>query len=226
MYKNLALFDLDHTLLPLDSDQAWSRFITRVGWREDDAHVALIDEHYGHYAAGTLDMDAYLAVTLAPLTRYPRKVLERWHVRFMDEVIRPAITPQARELVDRHRENGDLCCIVTATNVFVTRPIAAEFGIEHLLGIELDTDDGTPGGAFTGRSTGVPSFREGKIVRTTEWLESLGYAPSDFERTYFYSDSINDVPLLDYVTHPVATNPDAKLLQVAGTRGWPVMKLF
>ena len=135
MHKNLALFDLDHTLLPLDSDQAWSRFITRVGWREDDAHVALIDEHYAHYAAGTLDMDAYLAVTLAPLTRYPRKVLERWHAQFMDEVIRPAITSQARELVDRHRENGDLCCIVTATNVFVTRPIAAEFGIEHLLGI-------------------------------------------------------------------------------------------
>ena len=140
---------------------------------EDDAHVALIDEHYAHYAAGTLDMDAYLAVTLAPLTRYPRKVLERWHAQFMDEVIRPAITSQARELVDRHRENGDLCCIVTATNVFVTRPIAAEFGIEHLLGIELDTDDGTPGGAFTGRSTGVPSFREGKIVRTTAWLASL-----------------------------------------------------
>lgn len=103
MHKNLALFDLDHTLLPLDSDQAWSRFITRVGWREDDAHVALIDEHYAHYAAGTLDMDAYLAVTLAPLTRYPRKVLERWHAQFMDEVIRPAITSQARELVDRHR---------------------------------------------------------------------------------------------------------------------------
>ncbi|ONQ62000.1 HAD family hydrolase, partial [Burkholderia cenocepacia] len=165
MHKNLALFDLDHTLLPLDSDQAWSRFITRVG-QEDDAHTALIDEHYGHYAAGTLDMDAYLAVTLAPLTRYPREQLERWHAQFMDEVIRPAITPQARALVDRHRENGDLCCIVTATNVFVTRPIAAEFGIEHLLGIELDTDDGTPAGRFTGRSIGVPSFREGKIVRT------------------------------------------------------------
>ncbi|EPZ90199.1 phosphoserine phosphatase [Burkholderia cenocepacia] len=115
---------------------------------------------------------------------------------------------------------------MTATNVFVTRPIAAEFGIEHLLGIELDTDDGTPAGRFTGRSIGVPSFREGKIVRTAAWLASLGYAASDFERTYFYSDSINDVPLLDYVTHPVATNPDAKLSGVAGTRGWPVMKLF
>ena len=226
MHRNLALFDLDHTLLPLDSDQAWGRFITRVGSLEDDTHAALIDEHYGRYAAGTLDMDAYLAVTLAPLTRYPRAQLERWHAQFMDEVIRPAITPQARALVDRHRESGDLCCIVTATNVFVTGPIAAEFGIEHLLGIELDTDDGTPVGRFTGRSTGVPSFREGKVVRTNAWLDSLGYAPSDFERTYFYSDSINDVPLLDYVTHPVATNPDARLSHVAGTRGWPVMKLF
>ncbi|MGS0896749.1 HAD family hydrolase [Burkholderia stagnalis] len=226
MHKQLALFDLDHTLLPLDSDQAWGRFIARVGWREPAEHAALIDEHYGHYAAGTLDMDAYLEVTLAPLTRYPRAQLESWRARFMDEVIRPAIRPQARALVDRHRKNGDLCCIVTATNVFVTGPIAAEFGVEHLLGIELATDDGTPGGQFTGRSTGVPSFREGKIVRTTAWLESLGYTPADFERTYFYSDSINDVPLLDYVTHPVATNPDNQLSHVAGRRGWPVMNLF
>lgn len=144
----------------------------------------------------------------------------------MDKVIRPAITRQARALVERHRESGDLCCIVTATNVFATEPIAAEFGIEHLLGIDLDIDDGTPSGRATGRSTGVPSFREGKAVRTNAWLDSLGYAPSDVERTCFYSDSINDAPLFDFVTDPVATHPDARLSHVAGTRGWPVMKLF
>ncbi|AJY41578.1 HAD-IB family hydrolase [Burkholderia humptydooensis] len=226
MHKNVAMFDLDHTLLPLDTDQAWGRFIAEFGWVDNGAYTGQIDEYYRHFVAEKSDIYAYLAISLAPFTRYPRTQLQRWHARFMDEVIRPAIRPRARALVDWHRENGDLCGILTATNVFVARPIAAEFGIDHLLGLELETKDGTPDGEFTGRSTGLPCFREGKIVRMAMWLDSLGYAPSDFERIYFYGDSINDVPLLDFVTHPVATNPDSQLSHIAGMRGWPVMSLY
>ena len=226
MSRNLALFDLDHTLLPLDSDQAWAHFMAKLGVEGAEQHAQEIDAYYRQYVAGTLDMSDFLNYTLAPLTRHSRAQLDAWHALFMSEVIVPAIRPAARELIQRHLDAGDLCCIVTATNVFVTAPIGKALGFEHLLGIELCTEGGDPRGRYTGAAVGVPTFREGKIVRTESWLASLGYALQDFPKSYFYSDSINDVPLLERVTDPVATNPDERLRAIALERNWPVIELF
>lgn len=226
MRRNLALFDLDHTLLPLDSDQAWAHFIAGLGIDGAARHAEEIDGYYRQYVAGTLDMHAYLNYTLAPLARHSREQLDAWHRQFMQEVITPAILPAARELVQRHIEAGDLCCIVTATNVFITKPIGKALGFDHLLGIELGTEGDDPLARYTGAAVGIPTFREGKITRTEGWLASLGYGLQDFAQSYFYSDSINDVPLLERVTHPVATNPDTRLRAVAAERGWPVIELF
>ncbi|MEQ5840788.1 HAD-IB family hydrolase [Paraburkholderia acidicola] len=226
MSRNLALFDLDHTLLPLDSDQSWAHFIAGLGIDGAQQHADEIDAYYQQYVAGTLDMNDYLNYTLAPLARHSRAQLDAWHAQFMEKVIVPAIRPAALALLRRHLDAGDLCCIVTATNVFVTAPIAKALGIEHLLGIEIGTEGNDPAARYTGAATGVPSFREGKIVRTDEWLASLGHTLKDFPKSYFYSDSINDVPLLERVTDPVATNPDDRLRVVAKERGWPVLELF
>ncbi|SIT37058.1 HAD-superfamily hydrolase [Paraburkholderia ribeironis] len=226
MRRNLALFDLDHTLLPLDSDQAWAHFIAGLGIEGAARHAEDIDGYYRQYVAGTLDMTAYLNYTLAPLARHSREQLDAWHARFMRDVITPAILPAARELVQGHIAAGDLCCIVTATNVFITAPIGKALGFEHLLGIELGTEGDDPLARFTGASVGVPTFREGKIARTESWLASLGYRLQDFAQSRFYSDSINDLPLLERVTHPVATNPDPRLHAIATERGWPVLELF
>jgi HAD superfamily hydrolase (TIGR01490 family) len=226
MSRNLALFDLDHTLLPLDSDQAWAHFMAGLGIDGSARHAEEIDGYYRQYSAGTLDMAAYLNYTLAPLARHSREQLDAWHMQFMQDVIVPAIRPAALTLVRQHLDAGDLCCIVTATNVFITQPIAKALGVEHLLGIELGTEDGHPDGRYTGASVGVPSFREGKIVRTESWLASLGYTLKAFDRSYFYSDSINDVPLMERVTHPIATNPDDRLRSLALERNWPVLDIF
>lgn len=226
MSRTLALFDLDHTLLPLDSDQSWARFYATLGFEGTADHVRDIDAYYQQYAAGTLDMDEYLKLTLAPLARHSRADLDAWHASFMRTVIEPAIRPEALALVRRHLDAGDLCCIVTATNAFVTAPIAKALGVEHLLAIDLDTEDGDPLGRYTGRSTGVVTFREGKIVRTEQWLASQGLRLTDFEESYFYSDSVNDVPLMERVTHPVATNPDPRLRMIALERNWPVIDMF
>ncbi|EIF28743.1 HAD-superfamily subfamily IB hydrolase, TIGR01490 [Burkholderia sp. Ch1-1] len=226
MSRNLALFDLDHTLLPLDSDQAWAHFIAGLGVEGAVRHAQEIDDYYRQYVAGTLDMAAYLNYTLAPLARHSREQLDAWHAQFMQQVIAPAILPAARELVQRHLDADDLCCIVTATNVFITEPIGKALGFEHLLGIELGTEGGDPSARFTGTAVGTPTFREGKIARTESWLASLGHRLQDFHESWFYSDSINDVPLLERVTHPVATNPDPRLRAVATERGWPVIELF
>lgn len=226
MSRTLALFDLDHTLLPLDSDQSWARFYATLGFEGSADHVRDIDAHYQQYVAGTLDMDGYLKLTLAPLARHSRADLDAWHATFMKTVIEPAILPQALALLRRHLDAGDLCCIVTATNAFVTAPIATALGVEHLLAIDLDTEGDDPLGQYTGRSVGVVTFREGKIVRTEQWLASQGLKLSDFEESYFYSDSVNDVPLMERVTHPVATNPDPRLRAIAAERGWPVIELF
>ena len=220
---HLALFDLDHTLLPIDSDYEWSRFLARLGVLDGEAHERENERFYRDYLAGTLDIDAFLRFQLAPLGAHPRETLEAWHCRYMAEVIEPRILPSARELVDRHRARGDLVALVTATNAFVTAPIARAFGIEHLVatGVERDAD-----GRYTGRPQGTPSFREGKIARTGEWLASLGRTLGDFGRSWFYSDSRNDLPLLERVTDPVATNPDEVLHATAIARGWPVLRLF
>lgn len=218
----LALFDLDYTLLPIDSDYEWARFLIRLGVVDGPEYERRNDLFFEQYHAGTLDIREFLAFQLAPLAAHPRHQLDAWHRQFMDEVIAPAIRASALALVDAHRARGDLCAIVTATNEFVTAPIAHAFGIEHLIatGVEA-TEDG-----FTGRPHGTPSFREGKVKRTEEWLASLGRDWRGFAQSFFYSDSVNDVPLLERVTDPVATNPDPRLTQLAGERGWPVIRLF
>ncbi len=226
MSRHLALFDLDHTLIPLDSDQTWSHFLVRLGVEGAAQHVEATDRFYRDYAAGALDMDGYLRHSLAPLARFERAQLDAWHARYMREVIEPAIMPAARELIARHMDAGDLCCIVTASNAFVTTPIGRALGFEHLLAIDLGTEGGDPAARYTGLPIGVPSFREGKITRTEQWLGSLGHSLDGFARSFFYSDSINDLPLLERVTDPIATNPDARLRAVAAERGWPVLDLF
>jgi HAD superfamily hydrolase (TIGR01490 family) len=219
---HLALFDLDNTLLPIDSDYEWSRFLARLGVLDGDEYERENNRFYEQYKAGSLDIAEFLQFQLAPLAAHPRDTLDRWHARFMAEVVMPTITDQARELVDRHRERGDLIALVTATNAFVTAPIARAFGIDHLVATTLEEADGQ----FTGRPKGTPSFREGKIVRTHEWLGSIGQRFDGFERSWFYSDSRNDIALLEQVTDPVATNPDPILHATAITRGWPVLRLF
>ena len=220
---HLALFDLDHTLLPIDSDYEWSRFLVRTGVLDGDEYERENDRFLREYQAGTLDIAEFLRFQLAPLGRHPRETLDAWHRRYMDEAISPRILPAARELVDRHRARGDLVALVTATNAFVTAPIARAFGIGHLVATGVEE---RPDGSFTGRSHGTPSFREGKIARTEEWLASLGLDLGRFDRTWFYSDSRNDLPLLERVTDPVATNPDPVLHATALERGWPVIRLF
>lgn len=226
MSRTLALFDLDHTLLPLDSDQSWARFYATLGIEGSESHAQEIDAYYQQYVAGTLDMTEYLGLTLAPLARHSRDQLDTWHRAFMKTAIEPAIRPEALALVRRHLDAGDLCCIVTATNAFITAPIAKALGVAHLLAIDLATEGDDPLARYTGHSMGVVTFREGKIVRTEQWLASMGLTLGDFETSYFYSDSINDVPLMERVTHPVATNPDPRLRQIATDRAWPVIELF
>lgn len=224
--SRLALFDLDHTLLPTDSDHEWGRFLVRLGVVDGEHYTRMNERFYADYKAGTLDIDAFLRFALAPLAAHQRAQLDAWHAQFMAEVIRPAIKPAALALVAKHQAAGDLCCIVTATNSFVTRPIAHAFGIDALIGTDPATVDGAPDSRFSGAVAGTPSFREGKIVRTEAWLAALGRTIGDFERSWFYSDSANDIPLLERVTDPVATNPDDRLRAHAQQRGWPILELF
>lgn len=223
---NLALFDLDHTLIPTDSDHEWGRFMVKLGIVDADSFARENDRFFADYKAGKLDIHAYLVAMLTPLAKYPRSQLKVWHDQYMHEVIKPAIVPAAMELVNRHRDAGDLCCMVTATNEFITAPIAEVFGVEKLIACEVETVDGHPASDYTGYPKGTPSYREGKIVRTEEWLASLGKTWSDFERSYFYSDSHNDIPLLEKVTDPIATNPDDTLRAHAQKKGWRILELF
>lgn len=220
---NLALFDLDHTLLPIDSDYEWGQFLCRVGAVDPVSFTARNAEFFAQYQNGTLNPVEYLEFALGTLARFPRAQLDAWHGQFMDEVIRPAMRDAARELVDRHRANGDLLAIITATNRFVTGPIARAFGIDHLVAPEpeLGAD-----GELTGRLLGSPTFGAGKVAGTDAWLAALGRRLGDFERSTFYSDSQNDIPLLSVVSHPVATNPNAALARHAEANGWPILQLF
>jgi HAD superfamily hydrolase (TIGR01490 family) len=220
--RRLALFDLDHTLLPIDSDYEWARFLGRVGAIDAAAHQSRNEHFMRQYEAGTLDIFEFLEFQLGPLARHETQTLASWHEQYMQEVIRPVIRPEARELVNRHLDAGDLCALVTATNEFVTAPIAREFGLMHLVATGIESD----GGRYTGRPRGTPAFREGKIVCTEAWLADLGLQWEAFEESWFYSDSANDLPLLSRVSHPVATNPDARLETVARERGWPLLRLF
>ena len=218
---NLALFDLDNTLLSGDSDFEWAQFLIGKGVVDREVQEAKNLEFYEQYKAGTLDIQAFLAFQLAPLTRHSRAELDAWHREYMERHIRPLIGDAARALVRGHQEAGDLCALVTATNSFVTGPIAREFGVPHLIATVPEWEDGR----FTGRARGTPSFREGKILRTEAWLESLGLWWGSFERSLFYSDSLNDLPLLSTVDTPVAVDPDDTLRAHATEMGWRIITL-
>jgi HAD superfamily hydrolase (TIGR01490 family) len=220
---NLALFDLDGTLIPGDSDHAFGEFMIELGWVDADLYRRRNDEFYRQYLDGTLDIDAYVAFSTEAWRQRPVAEQQVATQRFMAEVIGPQMQPAAFELLQRHRDAGDLIAIVTATNEFVTRPIAEAFGIEHLLAVGLQRD---AAGAATGRISGTPSFREGKITRVHEWLHSLGHQLDGFGHSVFYSDSTNDLPLLEIVNEPVATNPSPALEAIARERGWRILRLF
>jgi HAD superfamily hydrolase (TIGR01490 family) len=218
---NLSLFDLDNTLLACDSDYEWGQFLVDRGVLDRETYEAQNKAYYDQYVAGTLDIHEYLGFALRPLAQHTGEELARWHADFMRSRIVPTIGAPARELVQGHLAAGDLCAIVTATNSFVTRPIANEFGVRHLIATEPEMREGR----FTGRVAGTPCFREGKIRRVEEWLAAQGRALADFAASMFYSDSHNDLPLLARVTRPVAVDPDPQLAAEARRRGWAVISL-
>lgn len=224
--RQLALFDLDNTLLPTDSDYEWGQFLVRIGVVDGAEYARRNDQFYADYKAGTLDIYAFLRFALAPLAAHSRAQLAQWHAQFMAEVITPAIRPQALDLVKRHQDAGDLCCVVTATNSFVTRPIVERFGIDQLIATDPATIDGQANSAFTGEVAGTPCFREGKVVRMNTWLAEQGADWASFSRSYFYSDSANDIPLMEKVTNPIATNADERLTAHATQYGWQCLQLF
>ncbi len=217
----LVLFDLDNTLLDGDSDYAWAQFLIEQGVLERASYERRNQEFFDQYQAGRLDIYAFLDFQLAPLAQYPRSQLDAWHAQFMALKIRPMIPAASRRLVARDLHNGHLCAIVTSTNSFVTAPIAREFGVRHLVATEPEEI----GGKFTGKVRGTPCFREGKITRVEQWLSAQGKRWSDFSASRFYSDSHNDLPLLERVTHPIAVRPDPVLKQTALARGWDVIAL-
>jgi HAD superfamily hydrolase (TIGR01490 family) len=219
----LALFDLDGTLLPIDSDHAFGEFLIAQGWADAAEYRRRNDAFYEQYKAERLDIAAYVDFCTAPWRDRPDDVLRAAQRRFVDEVVRPALHPAALALVQRHRDEGDLLALVTATNDFITRPIADLFGVKTLIATELERD---PAGRVTGAIRGTPSFREGKIVRVDAWLRDRGRRWGDFDDQVFYSDSTNDLPLLERVSQPVATNPGPALEAVARQRQWPILKLF
>jgi HAD superfamily hydrolase (TIGR01490 family) len=217
----LCLFDLDHTLLAGDSDYEWGQFLVDHGVLPRAEYEAQNAAFFEQYKAGTLDIHEYLGFALRPLATHTAADLARWHAEFMRGRILPMITPRARALVQGHLDAGDLCAVVTATNSFVTAPIVREFGIPHLIATEPEMANGR----FTGRVAGTPCFREGKIRRVEQWLAGLGRHFEDFAASSFYSDSHNDLPLLERVRRPVAVDPDAQLAAEAARRGWLVISL-
>jgi HAD superfamily hydrolase (TIGR01490 family) len=221
--RNLCLFDLDDTLLPIDSDHAWGAFVVQLGWVDAIEFGRRNEAFFSQYKAGALDVHEYIAFATEPLRAHSPAQVDAAHERFMREVIAPQLRPAALALVHEHRQRGDLIALVTATNDFITAPIARAFGIDDLIAVRLERG---PGRTITGRIEGTPSYRDGKVTRVHEWLaqRSLGWA--DFERISVYSDSANDLPLLERATDPVATNPTSALREIARARGWRILNLF
>ncbi len=220
---NLTLFDLDGTLLEIDSDHAFGEFLVHIGWADADEYTRRNDAFFADYQAGRLDQSAYLDFATAPWRHRSEAAAQSMRARFIDEVIRPVLRDNALALVRRHQAAGDRVAMVTATNEFITRPIADLFGIETLIALELERDSH---GRATGRARGVPTFREGKVRRVEQWLEASRMQRDDFEHSTCYSDSTNDLPLLEWCSHPVATNPGPELAAIARQRGWPILTLF
>jgi HAD superfamily hydrolase (TIGR01490 family) len=216
---NIALFDLDNTLLAGDSDFEWAQFLIEQGVLDREVYEARNQEFYDQYKAGTLNIHEFLDFQLKPLARHPRMVLDQWHGQYMIKKIYPMLRASARALVNKHM--WDVRVVITATNSFVTEPIARVFGIEHLIATEPEQRDGE----FTGGVSGLPCFRDGKPKRLEAWLADRGETLKSYEKSYFYSDSHNDLPLLQMVTHPVVVDPDDTLRAHAEAAGWPVMSL-
>ena len=219
--QNLALFDLDNTLLAGDSDYNWSLFLIEEGLLDAKTHHDRNEQFYVDYKNGCLDIYAFLKFQLQPLSQHPKQFLDQLHLKYMEKVIRPMMTEKAQALVNEHKANGDLCLVITATNSFVTKPIATAYGIEHLIG----TDPEMVNGEYTGGVSGVPSFQTGKVTRLNQWLEARGQTLNDFPKSYFYSDSHNDLPLMQLVTHPVAVDADPILAEYAQAHNWPSISL-
>lgn len=214
----LAIFDLDKTLLQGDSDHAWGEFLCNKGVVDPVEYREANDRFFEHYQQGTLDIHEFLGFALHPLTRFPLADLQRWHSEFMHSCIEPMISQKSLALLEQHRTAGDYLLIITATNAFITRPIAERLGVDHLLATEPEMRDGV----YTGEISGTPCFQAGKVERLHEWLQETGYSLTG---SYFYSDSCNDLPLLEVVDNPVAVNPDARLSDIARTRMWPIISL-
>lgn len=218
----LALFDLDNTLLPLDSDHSWSEFLIQQGALEADEFRQKNDYFFEQYKAGTLNIYEFLNFQLKPLSLYSKTELDQWHQKFMLEIIKPAIRPTAIELVQKHQKAGETCVVITATNRFITAPIVKEFSITDLIATEPEFLEGR----FTGQVVGQPCFQDGKVKRLKQWLAERKQSLTACDKITFYSDSINDLPLLEQATHPVAVNPDNKLKTIAQQKNWPVLELF
>lgn len=217
----LSLFDLDNTLLDGDSDYAWAQYLIEAGVLDAATYEARNERFYQDYLAGRLDIHAFLDFQLAPLARHSMAQLQAWREDFLEHKIRPLVLPGAHALVRERVARGDLVAIVTATNAFITRPIADLFGIEHLLATEPECI----AGRYTGRAVGEPCFQAGKVTRLNAWLAGLGTDLAQYSSSWFFSDSRNDLPLLRAVTHPVAVRPDPTLRGLAEAEGWPILSL-
>ncbi|MFZ4791368.1 MAG: HAD family hydrolase [Candidatus Competibacteraceae bacterium] len=215
---SLAIFDLDNTLLGGDSDYRWGQFLVERGIVDSDSHEHENQRFYDQYRAGTLNINEFLTFMLQPLAEHPLADLLRWRAEFIEAKIQPILLPQAAALLDRHRAAGDVLLIITATNRFITAPIAELLGVANLLATEPEFIDGR----YTGRSVGIPCFQQGKVTRLEAWLAETGH---DLAGSWFYSDSHNDLPLLHRVAHPVTVDPDAALARYAMERGWPIISL-
>ena len=221
--NTIALFDLDHTLLPIDSDHEWIEYLVRHNLAGDPEAVKRRNQEiFDKYNNGILTIEESAEFVLSFLAMHSPYDLARYHEGFMQEVIRPNLHQHAIDVVREHHEAGDLCCLVSATNTWVIEPIARAFGFEHCIGTTPEYRNGR----FTGHFTGVASYQEGKITRVEQWLKTMGLTLSDFKKSFFYSDSMNDLPLLEVVTHPVATNPQDKLREIAQDKNWKILDLF
>ncbi|MCP1659655.1 HAD family hydrolase [Neisseria perflava] len=218
--KNLAIFDLDNTLINTDSDHSWPQYLMKKGLVDVAYTEAQNEKFYQDYRNGCLNIDEFLKFHLAPLTRYSMEELADMHREFMAEFITPHITPMQRMLVQSHQAAGDELLVISSTNEFIITPICREFGIENVIGTQLEIG---ADGRYTGNYIGTPSLKEGKITRLNQWLAARGESFDDYDKVYFYSDSKNDLPLLHYVNEPVAVNPDEELAAEAAVKGWPVL---
>ena len=219
MLTRLALFDLDNTLLAGDSDNAWGEFLIRKRLVDEDSHRTQNNEFYKHYLEGVLDIHAYVQFTLSPISDYSKLQRESLRAEFVEEEVLPMILEEGKQLVNRHRNAGDCCVIITATNSFITNPIAEQFKVDKLLATDLEVINDR----FTGNITGTPCYKEGKLEKLEQWL-SLNKNIA-LNNSIFYSDSINDMPLLEKVAEAVAVDPDKKLSQASQEKGWPIISL-